>query len=648
MELSLDIETYACADLKKVPVYRYVQSPDFQVLLLAYAIDDEPVRVIDLTEGPLPDELVRMLEDERIIKCAYNAAFERVCLSAMLGRELRPEGWHCTMVHASTLGLPRSLDGVGEVLGLAEGERKLKEGKALIQYFCRPCKPTKLNGGRTRNLPGHAPEKWAVFKAYNAQDVVTERAIRRRLEQYPLPQEEQLAYRIDQRINDRGVLLDGVLIRQALRLHEERKAELLAEAQEITGLLNVNSVKQLKDWLGIDGSLDRKATAGLLKDGGLTDAQKRVLAIRQELGKTSVSKYEAMERGVCADGRFRGLFAFYGASRSGRWSSKYLQTQNLPQNHLEDLDLARSLVREGDGETLRLLYDSLPDTLSQLLRTALVARPGRTFAVADFSAIEARVVAWLADEQWRQRVFAEGGDIYCASASQMFHVPVEKHGVNGHLRQKGKIAELALGYGGGVGAMKNMGALDMGLTEDELQPIVDLWREANPGVTALWRLLDRTAKDVIAGGQRAWTMNLPHGLSMMASRKLLHIRLPSGRALRYWEPAIVPSEYGKDDIEYSSMEAGRWTRVTSRGSKLLENIAQAIARDCLRDAMLAVERRWPDIVIHIHDEMVVEVPEDRAEEALAEILATMARPLPWAPGLLLKGDGYLTKYYRKD
>ena len=645
--MSLDIETYSSVDLRNASVYRYAEAEDFQILLLAYSFEDGPVHLIDLTEQEIPKVIIGVLTDPNVIKSAFNANFERVCLGKHLGVRLDPRGWHCTMVHAASLGLPRSLAEVGSVLGLPEDKQKMKEGKALIQYFCKPCKPTKSNGGRTRNLPSDAPEKWETFKEYNIRDVETEMAIARVLDAYPLPPDEVLAYCLDQDINDRGVGVDLRLAEKAIEMNGARSKQLTDEAVAITGLDNVGSVAQLKGWLGVEGSLDKKAIKAM-RGGGLSDAQDRVLAIRQELGKTSVSKYEAMLRGVCHDGRIHGLFAFYGASRTGRWSAKYVQTQNLPQNHLEDLDEARQLVLDGDLEAVKMLYGSVQDTLSQLIRTAFIPRPGNTFVVADFSAIEARVVAWLADEKWRQEVFANGGDIYCASASQMFHVPVVKHGINGHLRQKGKIAELALGYGGSVGALTNMGALEMGLKEEELKPLVEAWREANPGIVRLWWDLDRAAKDTIRESVPMWRHDLPHGLSMKVSKRLLHVLLPSGRCLRYWEPKLEDGKYDQENISYGSTEAGNWRRVMTYGPKLLENITQAIARDCLRDAMLEVRLRYPDIVMHIHDEMVVEVPKKDAEIALKDILGIMAQPVPWAPGLKLKGDGYITEYYKKD
>ena len=644
MTLALDLETYSSVDLRKASVYKYAEAPDFDILLMGYAVDDEPVTVLDLAGGDqIPDEIVAMLKDPDVIKTAFNASFERQCLSAYLGAPLAPEGWHCSMVHAATLGLPRSLADVGRVLGLPEDRQKMKEGKALIQYFCKPCKPTKANGGRTRNRPADAPEQWKTFVEYNRRDVEVERDIRRKLDKYPLPQVEWDAYQMDQRINDRGVLVDTRMAKAAIQMARENTDELTDEAKAITGLENVNSVRQLKDWLDLEGSLDKKAVKALLEDGNLDADRTRLLAIRQELGKSSVSKYEAMLRGACRDGRVRGLFAFYGAA-TGRWAGRQVQVQNLPQNHIEDLDTARQIVLEGDRKALQALFGPVPQTLSELIRTAFIAKPGHTFCVADFSAIEARVIAWLGDERWRQDVFANNGDIYCASASQMFHVPVEKHGVNGHLRQKGKIAELALGYGGAVGALTAMGALEMGLSEDELPDIVKAWRAASPHIVDLWWKVDAAAKDTIAGRDPNWRYDLPHGLSMRYANGLLHVRLPSGRCLRYCRPAVN----AEGQIVYQTTNLGHWTQVETYGPKLIENIVQATARDCLRDAMMAVEKRFPGIVMHVHDEMIVEVEREHADECLAHMLDVMSRPIEWAPGLKLKGDGYRTDYYKKD
>ena len=917
MILSIDLETYSEVDLTKSSVYRYSEDPSFEILLFGYAFDDEPVTVIDVAAGGIPDYLLGALTDPSITKMAYNASFERVCLSNYMKRRglidtfLPPEQWQCTMIHALSCGLPRSLAGVGQALGLSEEEAKMKEGSALIQWFCKPCKATKTNGGRTRNLPQHDMRKWITFEAYNARDVEVERTIRKMLESKPVPEIEWKAYWMDQRINDRGVMIDRQLMENAIKISQEHTAELSAEAEKLTGLENVNSVSQLKDWLGVDGSLDKKAIRAMRASGSLDLKQDRLLAIRQEMGKTSISKYEAMERGVCADGRIRGLFQFYGANRTGRWAGRQVQVQNLPQNHISDLDTARNLVIAGDRETLLLLYGNAPDALSQLIRTAFIAGEGRTFAVADFSAIEARVLAWLADEQWRMEVFRQGGDIYCASASQMFKVPVVKHGVNGHLRQKGKIAELACiaegqlvltdhgeipieqvttemrvwdgeswvthggvvqrgikevitydgltatpdhpvfiegkagpvpfgqaarngshllrqlpdredlwkgddhisgkavhpalqeawmdktvcadplpklrergvdtagepvawiieglsnvypaedlsemagsqihgskttmhkpegrklqklrgawnklrlclrkrslpvddrklrtagqkhgagqdrcerqlcsgksqmgntpgklsepktvydlinagpnhrfmvsgvivhncGYGGALGAMKNMGGADFGLTDDEMSKIVADWRNANPNVINFWWAVDRMVKDAL--DNPGTIQRLPCAadratICAQVTRNLLSIKLPSGRWIRYYKPRIETNKFGSESITYAGLDSGKWGRVETYGPKLVENIVQATSRDCLRDAMMRVSEVFPDIVMHVHDEMIVEVNEEQAEDALGYMQECMGKPIEWAPGLLLRGDGYITKYYRKD
>ena len=650
--LSIDLETFSPVDLKRSTVYRYSEDPDFRILLFGFAVDDDPVTVIDLTEEPLPVEICNMITNPNVIKQAYNASFERVCLSRYLGISfLPPEQWRCTMVHALSCGLPRSLKEVGAVLGLGEEQAKMREGEALIRYFCKPCRPTKSNGGRTRNLPEHDREKWNTFIEYNRRDVEVERRIRKILESKPMQTAELKAYWLDQRINDRGVLCDRRLISSAMRISKEHTEALTKEAVSLTGISNPNSVSQLKAWLGVEGSLDKKAIKALREAGDLDLKQDRLLAIRQEMGKSSVSKYEAMERGMCNDGRVRGLFQFYGANRTGRWAGRQVQVQNLPQNHISDLNEARNIVLSGDREGVSLLYGNVPDTLSQLIRTAFIAGDGRTFAVADFSAIEARVLAWMANEKWRMEVFREGKDIYCASASQMFKVPVEKHGVNGHLRQKGKIAELALGYGGSVGAMRNMGALDMGLTEEELQPIVNAWRSTNPNVIEFWWDVDRMVRDAIRCPGTIQRLYCAGGKSMLAancSRKILSITLPSGRAIRYWEPKILFNELDREIITYGGTDAGKWARLETYGPKLVENIVQATSRDCLRDAMLRVAAVYPDIVMHVHDEMIVEVPENEADRALTYMEECMGTPFPWASGLLLRGDGYITKYYRKD
>lgn len=648
--LSIDIETYSSTDLVKSGVYRYTEAPDFQVLLFAYAIDDDPVQVIDLTKDPLPEELRVMLQSQHYTKVAYNANFERTCLRRLLpGCYLPPEQWRCTAVHAATLGLPRSLADVGAALGLAEEKQKLKEGKDLIRYFCVPCKPTKKNGGRTRNLPEHDPEKWATFIEYNRRDVETEREIRKLLETHPVPDEEWQAYWLDQRINDSGIGVDMGLVDAAIGISNQHNAELTGEAELLTGLDNVKSMTQLKGWLGHEGTLDKKAVKEMRESGELDGDTDRVLAIRQELGKSSVSKYEAIKRSVCRDGRVRGLFSFYGANRTGRWAGRLVQVQNLPQNHLRDLEEARNVVKDCDHDGLQALYGNVAATLSELIRTAFVARPGCTFVVADFSAIEARVVAWLADEGWRQELFAAGGKIYEASAERMFHLPPGSVKKGDPMRQKGKIAELALGYGGGPGAMRNMGALEMGLKEEELQPIVTAWRDANPGIVSFWWLIDKAAQDTVRNHRESWRCDLPHGLSMRMSRKMLHILLPSGRELRYWKPRLEKDDRGRDVITYGGMDAGRWGRCNTYGPKLVENIVQATARDCLRDAMLAMSSAIPGpIVMHVHDEVVMEVDLADAEYALETMLDIMKTPIPWAKGLILKGDGYTTNFYKKD
>lgn len=650
--LRIDLETYSEVDLTKSTVYRYSEDPSFQILLFGYAYDDEPVEVIDVTKTPIPGGILMDLTNPNVIKQAYNANFERVCLSnymrrlGMLDGFLPPEQWHCTMVHALSCGLPRSLAEAGAALGLSEEKAKMKEGGELIRYFSKPCKPTKSNGNRTRNLPEHAPDKWATFIEYNRRDVETERTIENMLNAVPVPDIEWKAYWLDQRINDRGVKADRKLVKAAIAISKEHTEALTEEARMLTGLDNVNSVAQLKGWLGVDGSLDKKTVKGMRDAGNLSLKQDRMLAIRQEMGKTSISKYEAMERGMCSDDRIRGLFQFYGANRTGRWAGRQVQVQNLPQNHFPDLDTARSLALEADRGTLALLYGNVPDALSQLIRTAFIAGDGRTFAVADFSAIEARVLAWLAGENWRMEVFREGKDIYCASASQMFRVPVEKHGVNGHLRQKGKIAELALGYGGSVGALTAMGALEMGLKEEELNPLVIAWRDSNPRVVQFWWDIDSAARQAVQNPGKI--IRVHHGICFQRTSATLNIALPSGRCIRYFRPRMGVNKFGSESITYMGLDAGKWGRIETYGPKLVENIVQATARDCLRDAMLRVAEVFPDIVMHVHDEMIVEVNEDQAEDALAYMQECMGRPIEWAPGLLLRGDGYVTKYYRKD
>ncbi|MDY3078941.1 MAG: DNA polymerase [Oscillospiraceae bacterium] len=643
--LSIDIETYSDQNLAKCGVYRYVESPVFQILLFSYSIDGSPVQLVDLACGEeIPIEVIAALTDDSVIKWAFNANFERICLSRHLGYPtgdyLDPESWRCSMIWAATMGLPLSLEGVGAVLGLEK--QKLTEDKELIKYFCQPCAPTKTNGQRTRNLPAHAPEKWLAFKKYNIRDVETEMSIQARLAKYPVPDSVWDEYHIDQEINDRGVALDMELMRQAIQMDGRSRSELTQAMKDLTALENPNSVRQMKGWLSLNGietdTLGKKAVAELLKTAPL-ELQK-VLTLRRQLAKSSVKKYQAMETAVCADGRARGMFQFYGANRTGRWAGRIIQMQNLPQNHLDDLAEARSLVRRGDYDAVEMLYEDVPDTLSQLIRTAFVPQNDRKLIVADFSAIEARVIAWLAGEEWRQKVFAEGKDIYCASASQMFGVPVEKHGVNGHLRQKGKIAELALGYGGSVGALKAMGALEMGLTEEELPPLVDAWRQANPNITKLWWDVDRAAMEAV----RFKHTNETHGITFSCRSGMLFITLPSGRQLAYVKPKVGTNKFGGDCITYEGVGGTKkWERLDSYGPKFVENIVQATARDILCYAMTTL--RYCSIVMHIHDEVVIEADRRMSLQAVCD---QMGRTPPWAKGLQLRADGYETDFYKKD
>lgn len=643
--LSIDIETYSSVNLTKSGVYRYVEAPDFEILLFGYSVDGGAVQVIDLAGGEkFPADILGALTDESVTKWAFNAGFERVCLSRFIGlptgEYIAPASWHCSMVWAATMGLPLSLEGVGAVLGLEK--QKLTEGKELIKYFCQPCAPTKANGERTRNYPYHAPEKWSAFKKYNARDVETEMSIQARLAKYPVPDSTWEEYHLDQEINDRGVALDMTLVKEAIAIDGRSRSELTAAMKKLTELDNPNSVQQMKQWLADNGletdTLGKKAVAELLKTAPPELAE--VLALRQQLAKSSVKKYQAMENAVCADGRARGMFQFYGANRTGRWAGRLIQMQNLPQNHLEDLAEARALVRCGDFDALEMLYEDVPDTLSQLIRTAFIPQDGRKFIVADFSAIEARVIAWLAGEKWRQDVFAKGGDIYCASASQMFKVPVEKHGINGHLRQKGKIAELALGYGGSVGALKAMGALDMGLTEEELPPLVDAWRQSNPHIVKFWWDVDKAAMEAV----RYKRTNSTHGIAFSYRSGMLFITLPSGRRLAYVKPRIGENKFGGSCITYEGIGGTKkWERLDSYGPKFVENIVQATSRDILCYAMQTLRRC--DIVMHIHDELVIEADRRMSLQAVCD---QMGRTPPWASGLQLRADGYETDFYKKD
>lgn len=643
--LSIDIETYSDVPLPKTGVYRYCESPDFEILLFGYSVDSGPVQVVDLACGEkIPAEIIVALEDESVIKWAFNASFERICLSRFLGyptgEYLDPESWHCSMIWAATMGLPLSLEGVGAVLGLEK--QKLTEGKDLIKYFCQPCAATKSNGGRTRNRPFHAPEKWETFKRYNIRDVETEMGIQHKLHKFPVPESVWEEYHIDQEINDRGVRLDMELVQQAIAMDARSREELTAAIKDITKLENPNSVLQMKQWLSANGvetdSLDKKAIAELLKNA--PDKLASVLILRQQLAKSSVRKYQAMEKTVCADGRARGMFQFYGANRTGRFSGRNIQLQNLPQNHLPDLADARALVRSGDFDAVSLLYEDVPDTLSQLIRTAFIPREGTQFLVADFSAIEARVIAWFAGEEWRQKVFAKGGDIYCASASQMFKVPVEKHGINGHLRQKGKIAELALGYGGSVGALKAMGAIDMGLTENELPTLVDAWRQSNPRIVQFWWAVDRAVTEAV----KYKHTTTEYGLTFSCRSGMLFITLPSGRNLAYVKPKLGTNKFGGTCITYEGIgPTKKWERLDSYGPKFVENIVQATSRDILLYAMRTL--RNCSIVMHIHDEVVIEADPRMSLDAVCE---QMGRTPPWAKGLLLRADGYATPFYKKD
>lgn len=643
--ITLDIETFSSVDITKSGVYRYAESPDFEILLFACSVDGKPVQVYDLACGEkVPDDILKALTDEKVIKHSFNASFERICLSRYLelptGTYLSPEGWHCDMVWAATLGLPQSLEGVGAVLGLEK--QKLTEGKDLIRYFCKPCAPTQSNGGRTRNLPHHAPDKWDLFKRYNLRDVETEMEIQKRLSKFPVPDFIWEEYIIDQQINDRGVLVDMELVRQAIYMDARSREELITAMKEFTQLENPNSVQQMKEWLAENGlmteSLDKKAIAELMKSA--PPELCRVISLRQQLAKSAVKKYQAMQNAVCADNRARGLFRFYGANRTGRFSSKIVQLQNLARNSMSDLDEARAIVRSGDYESVSMLYEDVPDTLSQLVRTAFIPPEGKLFYVADFSAIEARVIAWLAGDKWRMELFKNGGDIYCMSASQMFNVPVEKHGVNGHLRQKGKVAELACGYGGGVGALKAMGALEMGLKEDELQPLVTAWRNSNPNIVKFWWAVDNAA--MIAIKERIPTET--HGLKFTCSSGMLFITLPSGRKLAYVKPRIGMNQFGGESVTYEGIGATKkWERIESYGPKFVENIVQAIARDILCYAMKTLQHC--SILMHIHDEVVIEADPRMSLDAVCEL---MERTPPWAKGLLLQAAGYTSSFYKKD
>lgn len=643
--LEIDIETFSSANLAKSGVYRYVESPDFEILLFGYSVDGGEVKVIDLASGEtLPKEIHDALEDEAVTKWAFNAQFERICLSRFLGyptgEYLDPEGWKCSMVWSAYMGLPLSLEGVGAVLGLEK--QKLTEGKDLIRYFCVPCSPTKTNGGRTRNLPVHDMEKWDRFKAYNIRDVEAEMQIQERLVKFPVPDSVWEEYHLDQEINDRGILVDMPFVEQCIEIDRVSRDSLTAAMQELTELDNPNSVVQMKGWLADNGletdTLGKKAVAALMKDA--PDHLAEVLALRQQLAKSSVKKYQAMQNSVCADNRVRGMFQFYGANRTGRFAGRLVQLQNLPQNHMSDLAEARGLVRSGNYDALDMLYEDIQDTLSQLIRTAFIPPADRNFIVADFSAIEARVIAWFAGESWRSEVFKSGGDIYCASASQMFGVPVEKHGINGHLRQKGKISELALGYGGSVGALKAMGALEMGLTEEELPDLVSAWRQSNPNIVRFWWDVDSAVKKAI----KEKTTQSIHGISFCCRSGMLFIQLPSGRVLSYVKPRMGENKFGGESVTYEGVgDTKKWERLESYGPKFVENIVQATSRDILMYAMRTLQ--CCSIVAHVHDEVIIEADPRMSLSAVCE---HMARVPSWAEGLLLRADGYTCDFYKKD
>ena len=639
--LSIDIETFSSTNLADSGVYRYASSPDFEILLFGYSADGGPVQVIDLASGEaMPEEVIEAIKSPDVIKWSFNANFERICLSKYFMSWLEPDSWRCSMVWSAYLGLPLSLEGVGAVLGL--DKQKLSEGRNLIRYFCVPCAPTKINGGRTRNLPIHDMEKWEMFKFYNKRDVETEMAIQEKLHKFPVPDFIWDEYHLDQEINDRGIGIDREFVDKAIEIDKEVKNNLLGKMQKLTGLANPNSVQQIKEWLIEKGleidSLGKKDVAELIKTApeGLID----VLKLRQQVARSSIKKYQAMANAVCHDVRAHGMFQFYGANRTGRFSGRLIQLQNLPQNHISDLAEARVLVKSGNMEALNMLYDDIPDTLSQLIRTAFVPQNGWKFIVSDYSSVEARIIAWLAGEEWRLEVFEAGGDIYCASASQMFKVPVVKHGINGHLRQKGKIAELALGYGGSVGALKAMGALEMGLEETELKPLVDSWRKSNPRIVQLWWDVDKAVKECV----KERTSSESHGIRFSYESGFLFITLPSGRKLAYIKPRMGENQFGGEAVTYEGIgTTKKWDRLESYGPKFVENITQAIARDILVYAMRTL--RNYRIVGHVHDELIIEADKDVSLETICE---QMGRTPPWAPGLKLRADGYECKFYKKD
>lgn len=642
-QISIDIETYSSTNLNQTGVYRYADSDDFELLLFGYAIDFGPVKVVDLTQGEkIPPQIIEALDNPNIIKSAFNAQFERVCLSCFVGHRLKPTGWYCSRVWSATLGLPLSLRDVGSVLGLPR--QKITAGKELVRYFCTPCKPTKANQSRTRNFPYHAPDKWQQFKQYNQRDVEVEMEITQKLECFPVPQNEWENYWMDQDINDRGIRIDQQLVNNAIKCQNVFHDQYLQTAKKVTGLANPNSPLQLKDWLRQQGvktdSLSKVSVAQLLQT--TTGTVHQVLALRQLLSKSSVKKYQAMQKAMCQDGRVHGLLQFYGANRTGRWAGRLVQVQNLPRNSMPDLEEARELVKQGNVPALAMLYDSVPDVLSQLIRTAFIPSKNHHFYVADFSAVEARVIAWLSNEKWRQDAFAKNEDIYCASASQMFGVPVVKHGINGELRQKGKIAELALGYGGSIGALKAMGATKLGLTDDELPPLVQMWRNASPHIVQFWWDVDKAAKECI----KTHLPQTTHGMKFIYRSGCMFLRLRSGRYLCYPKPKIGTNRFGSESITFMGINTvKKWDRIETYGAKLVENIVQATSRDLLAETMRRLEATGNTVVMHIHDEAVIDAPFNRSLDTMVQL---MTKVPDWANGLILNAAGFVSDFYKKD
>lgn len=642
-QISIDIETYSSTNLNQTGVYRYADSDDFELLLFGYATDFGPVKVVDLTQGEkIPPQIIEALDNSNIIKSAFNAQFERVCLSRLVGHRLKPTGWHCSRVWSATLGLPLSLRDVGSVLGLPR--QKITAGKELVRYFCTPCKPTKANQNRTRNFPYHVPDKWQQFKQYNQRDVEVEMEITQKLECFPVPQNEWENYWMDQDINDRGIRIDQQLVNNAIKCQNVFHDQYLQTAKELTGLANSNSPLQLKDWLQQQGiktnSLSKASVAQLLQT--TTGTVHQVLALRQLLSKSSVKKYQAMQKAMCQDGRVHGLLQFYGANRTGRWAGRLVQVQNLPRNSMPDLEEARELVKQGNVPALSMLYDSVPDVLSQLIRTAFIPSKNHHFYVADFSAVEARVIAWLSNEKWRQESFAKNEDIYCASASQMFGVPVVKHGINGELRQKGKIAELALGYGGSIGALKAMGATKLGLTDDELPPLVQMWRNASPHIVQFWWDVDKAAKECI----KTHLPQTTHGMKFIYRSGCMFLRLRSGRYLCYPKPKIGTNRFGSESITFMGINTvKKWDRIETYGAKLVENIVQATSRDLLAEAMRRLEATENTVVMHIHDEAVIDAPSNRSLDTMVRLMTEVP---DWANGLILNAAGFVSDFYKKD